>query len=327
VLLATDLAARGLDIRKCTLVVNYDVPKSAEDYIHRIGRTGRANDKGDAFTFFNAWGQQREAQEIKNVFEKAGQEVPEALEDLAHGRTVGSTSSGGGGGSSSWGGSGQDKQESSSGEKRVHPSDKDKKAYSYAEFMEFSDGDTKKADRMWKESKPVAAKESKPSGRPVFRGSGKQEARQPSSNGEKRVHPSDKAKTAYSYAEFLEFSNGDQKKADRMWKESKPVVEETQDDWVEDEAVEDDLGDKRALEEDEDFDEGSPTKRARTEDAFEEPNEGPPLSEVDQQLLEGRGSELTIGQLRDWLSEQGLESSGLKKALIERAEKAAQELL
>jgi len=51
VLVATDIAQRGLDISGITHVINYDVPAQAEDYVHRIGRTGRAAASGDAFTF------------------------------------------------------------------------------------------------------------------------------------------------------------------------------------------------------------------------------------------------------------------------------------
>ncbi len=51
ILVATDVAARGLDIPDVTHVINYDVPATYEDYVHRIGRTGRANKKGKALTF------------------------------------------------------------------------------------------------------------------------------------------------------------------------------------------------------------------------------------------------------------------------------------
>ena len=51
VLVATDIAARGLDIDQLPYVVNYDLPHNAEDYVHRIGRTGRAGQKGEAISF------------------------------------------------------------------------------------------------------------------------------------------------------------------------------------------------------------------------------------------------------------------------------------
>ncbi|MEK6879139.1 MAG: DEAD/DEAH box helicase, partial [Nanoarchaeota archaeon] len=51
VLLATDVASRGLDIDNVTHVINYDLPQTFEDYIHRIGRTGRAGKTGTALTF------------------------------------------------------------------------------------------------------------------------------------------------------------------------------------------------------------------------------------------------------------------------------------
>jgi ATP-dependent RNA helicase RhlE len=54
VLVATDIAARGLDIAEVSHVINYDVPQHPEDYIHRIGRTGRMENKGDAFTLMVA---------------------------------------------------------------------------------------------------------------------------------------------------------------------------------------------------------------------------------------------------------------------------------
>ena len=50
VLVATDVMSRGIDIQEINLVVNYDIPHDAEDYVHRVGRTARANTKGEAFT-------------------------------------------------------------------------------------------------------------------------------------------------------------------------------------------------------------------------------------------------------------------------------------
>jgi len=51
ILLATDVASRGLDIKNVSHVINYDLPASYEDYVHRIGRTGRADNIGTALTF------------------------------------------------------------------------------------------------------------------------------------------------------------------------------------------------------------------------------------------------------------------------------------
>jgi ATP-dependent RNA helicase RhlE len=51
ILVATDIAARGIDVLSISHVINYDMPESTDDYIHRIGRTGRVNKNGDAFTF------------------------------------------------------------------------------------------------------------------------------------------------------------------------------------------------------------------------------------------------------------------------------------
>ncbi|CAK9044566.1 unnamed protein product [Durusdinium trenchii] len=86
VLVATDLASRGLDVRNCAVVVNFDAPKSAEDYVHRIGRTGRAEDSGEAYTLLMKWGNETEAKNIAMIMRKAAAEVPadvEALEKAA----------------------------------------------------------------------------------------------------------------------------------------------------------------------------------------------------------------------------------------------------
>lgn len=53
ILVATDVMSRGIDIKEINLVINYDAPRDAEDYVHRIGRTARANTKGEAYTLIN----------------------------------------------------------------------------------------------------------------------------------------------------------------------------------------------------------------------------------------------------------------------------------
>lgn len=52
IMVATSICARGLDIKSIVLVINFQCPNHMEDYIHRIGRTGRAGNKGTAITFF-----------------------------------------------------------------------------------------------------------------------------------------------------------------------------------------------------------------------------------------------------------------------------------
>jgi superfamily II DNA/RNA helicase len=52
ILIATDVASRGLDISDVSVVINYDMPFQIEDYVHRVGRTGRAGNKGVSYTLF-----------------------------------------------------------------------------------------------------------------------------------------------------------------------------------------------------------------------------------------------------------------------------------
>ncbi len=72
VLVATDIAQRGLDIFGISHVVNYDVPTQAEDYVHRIGRTGRAAATGDAFTFMSP----DEISMVRLIESVLGQQIP-----------------------------------------------------------------------------------------------------------------------------------------------------------------------------------------------------------------------------------------------------------
>jgi ATP-dependent RNA helicase RhlE len=72
VLVATDIAQRGLDISGITHVINFDVPQQPEDYVHRIGRTGRAASTGDAYTFMSA----EEIGMVRTIERTIGQEIP-----------------------------------------------------------------------------------------------------------------------------------------------------------------------------------------------------------------------------------------------------------
>ncbi|MCD9641168.1 hypothetical protein HAX54_027114, partial [Datura stramonium] len=82
VLVATDVAARGLDVKDIRVVVNYDFPTGIEDYVHRIGRTGRAGATGEAYTFFCDQ-DAKHASDLIKVLEGANQLVPTELRDMA----------------------------------------------------------------------------------------------------------------------------------------------------------------------------------------------------------------------------------------------------
>eukprot|EP00743_Colponemidia_sp_Colp-15_P000871 GILK01000962.1.p1 GENE.GILK01000962.1~~GILK01000962.1.p1 ORF type:complete len:275 (+),score=55.50 GILK01000962.1:63-827(+) len=77
-LIATDVAARGLDIPDVEVVINHTFPLTVEDYVHRIGRTGRAGKTGIAYTFFTPH-EKSHSGELIQVLREAKQEVPEAL--------------------------------------------------------------------------------------------------------------------------------------------------------------------------------------------------------------------------------------------------------
>ncbi|XP_017085327.1 ATP-dependent RNA helicase dbp2 [Drosophila eugracilis] len=82
ILIATDVASRGLDVEDLQYVINYDYPNSSENYVHRIGRTGRCQQLGTAYTFFTP-DNAKQARELISVLEEAGQTPSQALLDLA----------------------------------------------------------------------------------------------------------------------------------------------------------------------------------------------------------------------------------------------------
>ncbi|VDP33577.1 unnamed protein product, partial [Heligmosomoides polygyrus] len=101
IMLATDVAARGLDVEDIMYVINYDYPNNSEDYVHRIGRTGRRDKRGTAYTFFTPQNAPK-ARDLIKVLEEAGQNVPQPLRDMSGrggggGNMRGRYSSGGGG--------------------------------------------------------------------------------------------------------------------------------------------------------------------------------------------------------------------------------------
>ena len=87
VLVATSVAARGLDVKQLKLVVNYDCPNHMEDYVHRVGRTGRAGNTGTAVTFITEE-QDRYAVDIAKALRQSGQKVPEAVQKLVEGMFI-----------------------------------------------------------------------------------------------------------------------------------------------------------------------------------------------------------------------------------------------
>uniref|UniRef100_A0A7S3A798 RNA helicase n=2 Tax=Rhodosorus marinus TaxID=101924 RepID=A0A7S3A798_9RHOD len=101
ILVATDVAARGLDIPNVAHVINYDMPNDINDYVHRIGRTGRAGNNGLA-TAIVTDSKANTARDLVDLLAEAGQEVPQFLEGMA--RMSGRSSGKKRGGGNRWGG-------------------------------------------------------------------------------------------------------------------------------------------------------------------------------------------------------------------------------
>ncbi|EGT41180.1 hypothetical protein CAEBREN_03374 [Caenorhabditis brenneri] len=83
VLVATDVASKGLDFQGIEHVINFDMPEDIENYVHRIGRTGRSGKRGLATTFINKKSEMSVLSDLKQLLVEAGQELPEFLRSLA----------------------------------------------------------------------------------------------------------------------------------------------------------------------------------------------------------------------------------------------------
>ncbi|KAJ2897637.1 ATP-dependent RNA helicase dbp2 [Coemansia aciculifera] len=82
IMVATDVASRGIDVKDVKFVINYDFPINIEDYVHRIGRTGRAGASGTAITFFTTENS-RSSKDLASILAEANQEVPPQLDEMA----------------------------------------------------------------------------------------------------------------------------------------------------------------------------------------------------------------------------------------------------
>ncbi|KAL4880460.1 Phosphomethylpyrimidine kinase-domain-containing protein [Aspergillus karnatakaensis] len=102
IMVATDVASRGIDVRDITHVLNYDYPNNSEDYVHRIGRTGRAGAKGTAITFFTT-DNAKQARDLVTILSEAKQQIDPRLAEMVRYSGGG----GHGGGYGRWGGRGR----------------------------------------------------------------------------------------------------------------------------------------------------------------------------------------------------------------------------
>lgn len=96
IMVATAVAARGLDIPNVTHVINYDLPSDIDDYVHRIGRTGRAGNTGVSTAFFNR-GNKNIVRDLVELLREANQEIPAWLETVAQESAHGNSGYRGGG--------------------------------------------------------------------------------------------------------------------------------------------------------------------------------------------------------------------------------------
>ena len=72
IMIATDVASRGLDVKDVDVVINYEMPLTFDDYVHRIGRTGRAGNKGESYSFLHPDSEGFLVHDLMNFLQKAG---------------------------------------------------------------------------------------------------------------------------------------------------------------------------------------------------------------------------------------------------------------
>lgn len=145
ILVATSVAARGLDVKQLKLVINYDAPNHLEDYVHRAGRTGRAGNTGVAVTFITPE-QENCAPGIAKALEQSGQPVPDRLEEMrkAHREKV---KSGKAKDTSGFGGKGLDRLDQEREAARLRERKTHKAEGEEEEFKEDKKDDEEKAEK------------------------------------------------------------------------------------------------------------------------------------------------------------------------------------
>lgn len=87
ILIATDVASRGIDVKDIKLVINYDLPSNIEDYVHRVGRTGRKTlegfAEGKAISFYEHTRDSRILKDLLKLLDESKQPIPRELQDYA----------------------------------------------------------------------------------------------------------------------------------------------------------------------------------------------------------------------------------------------------
>ncbi|OBZ85424.1 ATP-dependent RNA helicase dbp2 [Choanephora cucurbitarum] len=97
IMVATDVASRGIDVKDVKYVINYDFPTNIEDYVHRVGRTGRGGNTGHSFTYFTTENA-RQARELVDILNQTNQYVDPRLQMMVQSRGSGGGRGGGRGG-------------------------------------------------------------------------------------------------------------------------------------------------------------------------------------------------------------------------------------